>query len=60
MDMLSVESVENGFVVYENRLEGELGKKWAFENALTLAHFIEDWGNGQTKTTGGFALKNEG
>jgi len=41
---LRIETVENGFIVYEDAGQGMLGKKWAFETAKALSEFILTWG----------------
>lgn len=53
MNALNIETAENGFVVYENDSlrQGVIGKKWAFESAVTLAEFVKNWGEGNTKTS---------
>ena len=44
---LLVSAVENGFIVREGggRMEGLIGRSWAFESANTLAEFMLAWGS---------------
>jgi len=45
---LIIDVAENGFIVRENKRE-YIGKIWAFESAESLAGFIREWGDGNTK-----------
>jgi hypothetical protein len=47
---IKIETVENGFVVYEYAAGSLCGKKWAFESATSLARFVLEWGECNTKT----------
>ena len=41
-DTLRIEEVENGFVV-------EVGKTYAFENAVNVAEFVQEWASSKQK-----------
>lgn len=43
MKYLSIEEVENGFVVRENKETHQIGKIHVFESARNLAAFMEEW-----------------
>ena len=41
---LRIETVENGFVIFEEAGMGRAGKMWSFESSEALAEFIKKWG----------------
>jgi len=47
---IRIETVENGFVVYEDCGTGMMGKKWAFETAKALSEFVLSWGKNNDNT----------
>jgi len=53
MNELKIETAENGFVVYESSPSQIIGKQWAFESSSSLAIFIKEWGDGNTKVSDG-------
>lgn len=50
--ILNVEVVENGFIASESLRDDFVGKKWAFESAESLARFVANWGNENSKVSG--------
>ena len=51
MEGLRIEVAENGFVVHEER-GATVGKMWAFETPLSLAAFIQKWGQIKSEERG--------
>lgn len=50
---LNIQVAENGFIAYEGAEHPHMppGKQYAFESAQSLAEFVHDWAEGNTKTS---------